>query len=137
MLLNLVPVSYTHLDVYKRQLQNFINAGGIGLVNIGVDHTYNTRGIVIASQAQQLFPHTIVKTTIWLHPYEVAIGNITTEHMYEKLNQLYELYKPSNKDHIIAIGEFGIDILHSNTEPVSYTHLVVNKRKVLQSENKH
>ena len=36
--------------------------------------------------------------------------------MDEKLNQLYELYKPSNKDHIIAIGEIGIDIFHPNTE---------------------
>ena len=114
--------AHTHLnqsDLYinrQHHLQNFINAGGIGLVNIGVDHTYNTRGIEIASQAQQLFPHTIVKTTIWLHPYEVAIGNITTENMDEKLNQLYELYKPSNKDHIIAIGEIGIDIFHPNTE---------------------
>lgn len=114
--------AHTHLnqsDLYENRqqhLQNFVDAGGIGLVNIGVDHTYNIRGIEIASQAQQLFPNTIVKTTIWLHPYEVAIGNITRENINAKLNEMKSLYTETNKDHIVAIGEIGIDTFHPNTE---------------------
>ncbi len=114
--------SHTHLnhsDLYtnwQQHLQIFVDAGGIWLVNIGVDHTYNTRWIEIARQATQRFPNIIVKTTIGLHPYEVAIGNITQDNKDEKLEELYGLYKPSTFNHIIAIGEIGIDTYRPDTD---------------------
>ena len=114
--------AHTHLnhsDLYENRqqhLQNFVVAGGMGLVNIGVDHTYNTRGIEIASQAQQLFPATLVKTTIGLHPYEVATGTLTAENRQEKFNEMKSLYTQSNQEHIVAIGEIGIDTYRPDTD---------------------
>lgn len=114
--------SHTHLnhnDLYNNRqnyIQIFVDQGGVWLINIGVDHTYNTRWIEIARQAKQLFPSTFVKATIWIHPYEAAIGNITKENLQEKLDQLYSLYIPKNQEHIVAIGEIGIDTYRPDTD---------------------
>lgn len=114
--------SHTHLnhnDLFpnrKNHIQNFIDNGGIGLINIGVDHTYNTRSLEIAQQSASLFPQTIVKSTIGLHPYEIAIGNITSENYEAKREEMKSLYNTTTKDYIVAIGEIGIDTYRPNTE---------------------
>lgn len=50
----------------------------------------------------------MVKATIGYHPSEVCFGNITTENLDERLSALRLLYE-ENKEHIVAIGECGID----------------------------
>ena len=49
-----------------------------------------------------------VKATIGYHPSEVCFGNITKENIDERISTLRKLYD-ENKEHIIAIGECGID----------------------------
>ena len=108
-----------HADLYKdRQshIQEFKSQGGLGLVNIGVDHTYNTRGIEIAQKSVTLFPDTIIKASIWLHPYEIATGNITTDNSDQKLQEMKDLYTQDNQQYIVAIGEIGIDTYWPDTE---------------------
>ena len=62
--------AHTHLnntDLYtdrEHHITEFIEKGGLGLVNIGVDYIYNKRGIEIAKRSSLLFPHTIIKATI-------------------------------------------------------------------------
>ena len=56
-----------HTDLYtdrQQHIQEFTDQGGKGLINIGVDHSYNTRGIEIAKKSTLLFPNTIIKATI-------------------------------------------------------------------------
>lgn len=114
--------AHTHLnhsDLFvdrKKHVQEFVEEGGVGLVNIGVDHIYNTRSLEIAEQSQLLFPQTIMKSTIGLHPYEVAIGNITEDNYEVKLEEMKRLYNDTNKKHIVAIGEIGIDTYRPNTQ---------------------
>lgn len=114
--------AHTHLnhsELYtdrKDHIQFFIDAWGIGLVNIGVDHTYNTRGIEIANYAKQLFTNTIIKTTIGFHPYEVASEKITQQNRQEKFQEMKLLYTEDNKEYIVAIGEIGIDTYRPDTD---------------------
>ena len=101
--------AHTHLnhnDLFgdrKKHIHEFIEKGGVGLVNIGVDHTYNTRSLEIAQESKLLFPHTIIKSTIGLHPYEVAIGKITEDNYEAKLEEMKNLYHENNKALIVAI----------------------------------
>lgn len=114
--------SHTHLNDDKlysdRQwyLQSFINAGGKGLVNVGVDVQRSQKAIDIAVQAKQLFPDTFVKATIGFHPSEVCFGKIkNTQDIATAIQLLKKLYQ-QNKEHIVAIGECGIDT-HYDGDP--------------------
>ena len=114
--------AHTHLnhsDLFgdrKKHIHEFIEKGGVGLVNIGVDHTYNTRSLEIAQESKLLFPHIIIKSTIGLHPYEVAIGKITEDNYEAKLEEMMNLYHENNKALIVAIWEIGIDTYRPDTE---------------------
>ena len=108
--------AHTHLnseqlfDKRSNHVQDFIDAGWVGLTNIWVNHEYNIRGIKIAQESHTKFPSTYVKCTLWLHPYEISIGNITSDNKDEKFAEMKQLYTEQTKNHIVAIGEIGIDI---------------------------
>ncbi|MBP6910105.1 TatD family hydrolase [Patescibacteria group bacterium] len=50
----------------------------------------------------------VVKATIGYHPSEACFEKITKENLDEKILALRKLYE-NNKEHIVAIGECGID----------------------------
>ncbi len=135
--------AHTHLnssDLYpnrKQHFKNFIENNGIWLINIGVNHEYNTRGIEICksllendttpivwdtnksgryarlsyedSQAKKNINNkALVYCTIGLHPYEVVNGNITDTNMHFSFKEMCMLYAPY-KEFIVGIGECGID----------------------------
>lgn len=107
--------SHTHLNDDKlypqRQtyLQHFVDGWWVWLVNIWVDEQRSQKAIDIAVQSQKLFPDIYVKAAIGHHPSEVCFGKIQNEQdiqsTIQKLQNLYEQYS----DHIVAIGECGID----------------------------
>ena len=131
--------SHTHLNDDKlypdRQwyLQSFVNAGGKGLINVGVDAQRSQKAIDIAVQANNLFPDTFVKATIGFHPSEVCFGHIVTSSEVRSIgesesNNFYTSRPASSKwqsiqqsiqilkdmytqyaEHVVAIGECGID----------------------------
>jgi len=114
--------SHTHLNddtLYPdRQgyLQAFVDAGGKGLVNVGVDVPRSQKAIDIAVQAKQLFPDTFVKATIGFHPSEVCFGKITSpQDIGKAIQSLKDLYS-TYAEHIVAIGECGIDT-HYDGDP--------------------
>lgn len=79
------------------------------MVNIGVDLERSKRAIDIAQQSKQKFPDTIVKATIGYHPSEVCFGKIlSSQDIQAAITSLKRLYE-ENKQHIVAIGECGID----------------------------
>ncbi len=107
--------AHTHLNDNKlcpdRKLyiQRFIDAGGVGLVNVWVDAQRSQKAIDIAIQAQKLFPTTFVKATIGHHPSEVCFGKISVvDDVLDAIQSLKDLYSTHAK-HIVAIGECGID----------------------------
>ena len=135
--------AHTHLnssDLYpnrKQYFKDFTQSKGIWLVNIWVNHEYNTRGIEICkslqkddttpvvwdtnkswryarlsyedAQAKKIVSNkALVYCTIWLHPYEVVNGNITDTNMHFSFKEMCMLYSPY-KEFIVGIGECGID----------------------------
>jgi len=94
----LYPDRETHLD-------EFASAGGTGLINIWVNHTWNQRALHIAQQS-----HTVsTYATVWIHPWETLFGEVSSKEQatldIEQLRTLHE----ANKDNVIGIGECGID----------------------------
>ena len=147
--------SHTHLNneqLYpqrQQHLQDFIQKGWIGLINIGVNHEYNTRWIEIArsfhwvtatiepvrslrgkynnfksehSKQESDADGIGVRCTIGLHPYEVVSWDITDSNLHHKLKEMSLLYAPY-KECIVAIGECGIDTHY----PDSHTTLALQK----------
>jgi TatD DNase family protein len=147
--------SHTHLNneqLYpqrQKHLQDFIQKGWIGLINIGVNHEYNTRWIEIArsfhgvtatiepvrslrgkynsfksehSKQESDADGIGVWCTIGLHPYEVVSWDITDSNLHHKLKEMSLLYAPY-KECIVAIGECGIDTHY----PDSHTTLALQK----------
>lgn len=115
--------AHTHLngpELYSQRpelLQEFIDHGWTGLINIGVNQEYNTNGITICEHTKDLSNlNCTIRTTIGLHPYEVACGNITRENLQGKINQLYSLYTSITSKYIVAIGEIGIDTYRPDTD---------------------
>jgi len=83
---------------------------------VGVDTTRSQKAIDIAVQSQTLFPDIFVKATIGHHPSEVCFGKITnTSDIVQSISSLKDLYT-SHHEHIIAIGECGIDT-HYDGDP--------------------
>ncbi len=136
--------AHTHLnheDLYmdrQKHLDNFIDIGGTGLINIGVNHDYNIRGIQICKElhnndttpvigntdkswryAKLSYIKSLIEKprynwtiqlycTIGLHPYEVVKEDITDINMHHKIKEMCMLYAPY-KEFIVGIGECGID----------------------------
>ncbi|HMT01625.1 MAG TPA: TatD family hydrolase [Candidatus Absconditabacterales bacterium] len=105
--------SHTHLNddklfsQWQSYLGRFIEAGGAGLVNIGLDELHNQRAIEISQQAEQ--KKCLVKATIGYHPSEACFHNITEDNLTEKISDLVKLYN-SAPEAIVGIGECGIDL---------------------------
>lgn len=81
------------------------------IINAWADIEYNNNGIQISND---YIWDVYVKCTIWLHPYEVVIGNVNEENIEEEIKNLKKIYI-KNKKHIVAIWEAGIDT-HYNGE---------------------
>jgi len=103
--------SHTHLNSptlfenRKKHILDFEKIWWQALVNIWADEEYNKNGITISKEYSW---DSFIKCTVWLHPYEVVVGNINENNIEQKLNELEKLYL-ENKDHIVAIWEAGID----------------------------
>ena len=79
------------------------------MVNVGVDLERSQKAVTITQQAQEKFPDMFVKATIGFHPSEVCFGKISnTQDITIAIQLLKKLYA-DNKEHIVAIGEGGID----------------------------
>jgi len=124
--------AHTHLntgDLYPHReeyLSQFVQAGGVGLVNSGASEEYNTRGLEIAKSAKSWKLEAwscVVKSTIGYHPECCNDGEITQENMQQKISDLKKMYE-ENKEHIVAIGECGIDTYY----PGSEQHLALQKQ---------
>lgn len=142
--------AHTHLnspDLYpnrKEYFNNFLKAKGIWLINIWVNHEYNTRWIEICKSLQkddttpivgdtnkswryarlsyedaqakkETSNNAVVYCTIGLHPYEVVNGNITDTNMHFSFKEMCMLYAPY-KEFIVGIGECGIDTYTAGSE---------------------
>ncbi len=115
--------AHTHLndsylyENWKEHIQEFLSIGGKWLINIGVDHVHNQRAIQIAHQASlnEEFRQLVVKATIGIHPYEIAVSNITDTNKEQEISNMKTLYE-TNKQHIVAIGEIGIDTHYEWTQ---------------------
>ena len=65
----------------------------------------------------------MVKSTIGYHPESCGDGEISEEDIQKKMSDLKKLYE-ENKEHIVAIGECGIDKHY----PCSEAHLPLQKK---------
>lgn len=116
--------AHTHLNgeelypKWQEYLTQFVEAGGIGLINSWASDEYNIKWIKIAREALSLKPlasSCVVKTTIGYHPDSCHNGEITEQNIQKKISELRSLYE-SNKDVVVAIGECGIDTYYPWTE---------------------
>lgn len=115
--------AHTHLNsdiLYPdrhRHLQDFYDKGGRLLINIGVDESYNSKGLAIAAEVantKNRYPDLLVKATVGIHPYEVVCGHISTVNWQQEYDRLREHYH-THSQHIVAIGECGIDLHYPET----------------------
>jgi len=75
------------------------------IINVWADIEYNGNWIKISKEYKwDLY----MKCTVWLHPYEVIIWNVTEENIEDEVNNLRKLYL-DNSDYIVAIWEAWID----------------------------
>ncbi len=128
--------SHTHLnadDLYSTRqdyLSQFVDAGGVGLINSWASDEYNTRWLEIAKTMEtwkdgkmetlkhfdsKTLKHLVVKSTIGYHPDSCNNGEITEENIQQKISDLKTLYE-ANKQYIVAIGECGIDTYYPGSE---------------------
>lgn len=91
----------------------FVQAWGKWLVNSGASEFYNEKGIEIAKESLQKYPNLRVKATLGRHPLECVENIITKENYIQKIQELKQQYN-ENKEHIVAIGEIGIDVHFPN-----------------------
>ena len=102
--------AHTHLNDLKLYgqanslIKEFAEAGGKGLVNVGVDMSRNKRAVEIAKNNKT---DVQVGAAIGFHP-EVAIKNSSID-IKALLSQL-QAYIAKNTPYIWAIGEIGIDL---------------------------
>lgn len=103
--------AHTHLNsptLYskrKEHILEFKKNWGTAIVNAWADREYNDNWIKIS---REYIWDVYVKCTIWLHPYEVVIGNVNEENIENEINNLKKIYM-DNKKSIVAIWEAGID----------------------------
>lgn len=116
--------AHTHMnahDLYPQReeyLSQFIQAGGVGLVNSGANEEYNTKGIEIAKMTLNLKlqdSSCLVRSTIGYHPDCCNDGEITEENLQQKIVDLKKMYE-ENKEYVVAIGECGIDTYYPGSE---------------------
>ena len=120
--------AHTHLntsDLFSQRqdyLDQFVQAGGAGLVNSWANDEYNLRGIQIAQELETLkqwitkLPSDfIIKSTLGYHPGCCEEGDITEINLQQKIIDLKNLYQ-DHKDSIVAIGECGIDTYYPDTD---------------------
>lgn len=108
--------AHTHLNEdrlfsdWQKHLQQFVDVGGKGLINVGVDENRNQRAVEIAQMSRQkLGDQVFVKATIGIHPSEVSFGKISTsKQIKESIDELRKLYE-KHPNEIVAIGECGVD----------------------------
>lgn len=79
------------------------------MVNSGASDFYNEKGIEIAQESLQKYPNLRIKSTIGQHPLECVENIVTQDNYVQKVQDLKQQYL-ANKDHIVAIGEIGIDV---------------------------
>lgn len=107
--------SHTHLNddqlfpTWQQHMQNFIDAGGKGLVNIAVDAERAKRAIHIAQTSLSQFPDLFVWSTIGIHPSEACFGNITSQNLADEFENIKNIYQ-QHKHLFCGIGECGIDL---------------------------
>jgi TatD DNase family protein len=108
--------AHTHLnsdELYperEKHLADFISVWWNWLVNVWVDQLWNTRAIEIAQKSLKLYgKRCSVKATIGWHPSEVSFGKIYDAESINAYIQWLERLLFSAKEHIVAIGECGID----------------------------
>ncbi len=116
--------AHTHLngeELYPQReqyLAQFVEAGGVGLINSWASDAYNRKGIEIAQKAWSLKLKAwscFVKTTLGYHPDSCNNGEITEQNIQTKISELKTLYQ-QNKDVVVAVGECGIDTYYPWTE---------------------
>lgn len=116
--------AHTHLngdELYSQReqyLAQFVQAGGVGIINSWASGPYNLKGLEIAQKALSFklrASSCVVKTTLGYHPDSCLDGEITESNLQEKISELKTLYE-ANKDYVVAIGECGIDTYYPGTE---------------------
>lgn len=111
--------AHTHLNSEKmffdrqQYLDRFVDVWGRVLVNVWVNHIYNTQGLEIAEACRDRTDVT-VKATVWLHPCEVWFGSLTRDMRDDERHKIVKLYE-NNTDHIVAIWEAWIDLHYEGT----------------------
>lgn len=112
--------THTHLNTEKlfkdwhKHIEDFEKIWWKILINAGADDEYNKNWIIIAKEHakkdinNEINNKCIVKATIWFHPYEAICGNITSDNLENKIEELKKQYI-ENKEYIVAIWECGID----------------------------
>lgn len=112
--------AHTHLNEnslyqdWETYLKIFFDAGGRWLINSWASEEYNKNGIEIAKKHSW---NIFVKACIWRHPLEVVENIITEENYQEKIQELKNL-AIKEKEHIVGIGETGIDLHFANTPKI-------------------
>lgn len=105
--------AHTHLnasplyDDRKTYYDRFLAIGGKGMTIIGMDPTHNQRAIELAeATAKNLVP---LKATLGIHPYEIGHGSVQNKTDVDKQIETIKQQIESNKQHIVAIGEWWLD----------------------------
>lgn len=107
--------AHTHLNTSKLftdwvdHISEFEKIWWTMLINAWADEEYNNNWIEIAKKYSENNWKVFVKATIWFHPYEAICGNITSDNLKNKIEELKKLYI-ENKEYIVAIWECGIDV---------------------------
>lgn len=112
--------AHTHLNAdqlypdREQHVQDFMLAWWTWLINIWVNDTRNQRALDITKKSKELpfgaeSEGIFIWATIGLHPGETTFGNIISKEIADhEIQKLQNLYK-DNKQHIVALGECGID----------------------------
>lgn len=107
--------THTHLNSdqlypdWQMYMANFVDAGWLWIVNIGMNPIANKRAIDIACQSAELFPSIIVSSTVGIHPCEVVDNRYTRYDIWYIQDHIAQLIQ-HNHNNIVAIGEAWIDL---------------------------
>lgn len=113
--------AHTHMNnddlyvIWQDLLAQFVQAGGVGLVNAGASDLYNTRALELSQQAALWWYTLPVLASIGYHPESCMDGEISSDNLQQKILDLKKMYT-DHHNVVVAIGECGIDTYYPGSE---------------------
>ena len=107
--------AHTHLSDQKLlhdwrwYVDKFVCLGWKALVTVSIDQDSFEKNILICHEAEEEDFECLIKTSVWIHPYEVVAWHIKPERFVDTIIRMQDCYRDYGQ-HIVCIGECGVDL---------------------------